>query len=474
MKTYQKIKTTPDSHIIESIRNTKITGPEAVGELVDNALDAGASKITIETTGDLVVSDNGKGCSNIEAMLRMGRHYKSNTTSLGRYGVGLKNASIGLCDEMFIETNTKEKSVSASISWIEAVEGGEWPDVMALADDNQTGETGTAIRFSKMRRRIIKDSIRSDLAFTFGPAIWEGAQISINNRNVEPWFPKFGKELLKFSGAHPSGLSYSAESSITDKSDKGPFVIVYSHRVICETSEPCGAYSPGSRFICVVKLYDGPEKNGEREKWQLLKHKDGLSDSDAANWLYDSLLENCRGQLEQLHEQGEAIELDEIAAELASVLGDIIGVARRPGKLGTTRIKQSDRPRKVNEAESVSKSCDDDVRQHLSASRRGFGLQYDNLPDETIGRVDVNKKRMTVRLNACHPYIKSMRTSGNMDCIRSSAVFLICQHQTANVGNGQCLMTFEAESGTAQFLEAASTLLRKLSESPSTINAIAE
>ena len=90
-------KIPPHPHMLLSKRNANLTYQLVLGELIDNSLDAGANRVQVTIDlqkKQIIVEDDGNGCDNLTAMVQLGSHYVQNTTSLGRYGVGLKDAWI--------------------------------------------------------------------------------------------------------------------------------------------------------------------------------------------------------------------------------------------------------------------------------------------------------------------------------------------------------------------------------------------
>jgi hypothetical protein len=73
-------------------------------EIIDNSIDAGASHVSVsELNGDVVMTDNGSGFENIPQALIIGESTKFG--KIGRFGVGLKDASIRYSSKTIIESN---------------------------------------------------------------------------------------------------------------------------------------------------------------------------------------------------------------------------------------------------------------------------------------------------------------------------------------------------------------------------------
>src|SRR5215813_6893897 len=64
---------TPGTDVIRYMRQQSLTWPVALKELIDNAIDVGATRIWLSFGKDRVrIQDNGNGCADLLAMLRLG------------------------------------------------------------------------------------------------------------------------------------------------------------------------------------------------------------------------------------------------------------------------------------------------------------------------------------------------------------------------------------------------------------------
>src|SRR6478672_9458436 len=92
------------SRLTNSLREIGYDFPSAVADLVDNSISAGANRveIVIEFEGiesRVLIADDGSGMSTnavVEA-LRFGTRRDYDNDDLGRYGLGLKTASLSQC-----------------------------------------------------------------------------------------------------------------------------------------------------------------------------------------------------------------------------------------------------------------------------------------------------------------------------------------------------------------------------------------
>jgi len=82
--------------------------PNAIAELVDNSLDAKASRVLIRSSRDdnrvfaIQVIDNGHGMrpSDFKKAMTFGFRNPHKSKDIGMYGVGLKTASLSQVDEL--------------------------------------------------------------------------------------------------------------------------------------------------------------------------------------------------------------------------------------------------------------------------------------------------------------------------------------------------------------------------------------
>jgi hypothetical protein len=108
----------PDPGLVKSISEHHDTLESAIADLVDNSIDAHASKVLIifEVQGDkpvaLTLVDNGDGMNGAEAddAMRLGRQRAYETTDQGHFGVGLKAASFSQADTLTVCTTDDGQS----------------------------------------------------------------------------------------------------------------------------------------------------------------------------------------------------------------------------------------------------------------------------------------------------------------------------------------------------------------------------
>jgi K+-sensing histidine kinase KdpD len=105
---YQDQEAPPSTAILTATRSdSNMYLWKALAEIIDNAFDHRATEVIIQSSDDsttLTIEDNGDGCSDANRMVQLGSHFRNvkSGNAIGRYGIGLKEASVWLCDRMDI------------------------------------------------------------------------------------------------------------------------------------------------------------------------------------------------------------------------------------------------------------------------------------------------------------------------------------------------------------------------------------
>ncbi|MBR8225437.1 ATP-binding protein [Burkholderia ambifaria] len=215
----------PDApSLLESMRSIGYSLESALADLLDNSITAKATNIRIEfrPTGDpyIAVLDDGEGMSSsqLESAMRHGSRNPLETRStgdLGRYGLGLKTASLSQCQRMTV-VSLRGTELSACVWDLETVvRRSAWtmlildPDeIEALphVQDLKAQGTGTMVIWQKLDRlgagessieRALGEKIdraRNHLALVFhryisGEAPIGRIRIQINGSNVDAFDP---------------------------------------------------------------------------------------------------------------------------------------------------------------------------------------------------------------------------------------------------------------------------------------------
>ena len=124
------------SRLIEGLRDTGYDFNTALADIVDNSIDAAATKIAIkirkDTDGDMLVTVADNGCGMDEQTLLDGMTYgasgKPDPSRLGKFGLGLKTASTAFCLRLSVITRASNDSQVFKATWDldHVVESGKW------------------------------------------------------------------------------------------------------------------------------------------------------------------------------------------------------------------------------------------------------------------------------------------------------------------------------------------------------------
>ena len=98
--------------LMESLRDIGYDLAAAVADLVDNSIDADASSVAVDIGHDgngawLRIADDGGGTeSRLDEAMRYGSTRSYGATDLGRFGLGLKTASLSQCRRLTVATRS--------------------------------------------------------------------------------------------------------------------------------------------------------------------------------------------------------------------------------------------------------------------------------------------------------------------------------------------------------------------------------
>lgn len=169
-----KPKTLPPdpSRLIEGLRDTGYDFNTALADIIDNSVDAKATKVCIwmrmDLDGDLTVSVADNGCGMDEAALLNAMTYgaksKKDRSSLGKFGLGLKTASTAFCRRLSVITRATKNSPVLKATWdLDHVEKEKAWEVLTdkgtkeeteLLDEAAEAGPGTLVLWEKVDRLL--------------------------------------------------------------------------------------------------------------------------------------------------------------------------------------------------------------------------------------------------------------------------------------------------------------------------------
>lgn len=214
----------PDPSLIESLRSVGYSLPAAVADIVDNSIAAQAKNIHITfhwagKESHVVIADDGCGMSENELRTAMRPGSQSpleerDPKDLGRFGLGLKTASLSQCRNLCVASKPARGSLSTRTWDLKALAGSpEWrlmhaPTPAAKVPIQKLDATpkGTVVVWSDMDRIIGEehpgdavghtrfndaiDQVRDHLSLTFHRFLEARAfKLLLNDRPIAPWNP---------------------------------------------------------------------------------------------------------------------------------------------------------------------------------------------------------------------------------------------------------------------------------------------
>lgn len=197
-KNIKKFNLVPSTRIMFNISQTGAKPYQAVAELIDNSIDAGATKIEINYTVDkehltsLSISDNGAGmCINaLVNGLSLARSDKSGEGTIGHYGMGMKTALVSLGRAWSIQTskgNNESFVVSQSID--EIINNQNWEVEVETIQAKKKLSSGTYIHVlncQKINAALFEESLCEKLGETYRLFIKNNkVQITINGVELD-------------------------------------------------------------------------------------------------------------------------------------------------------------------------------------------------------------------------------------------------------------------------------------------------
>ena len=158
--------------LISSLRDLGYDFPAAVADIVDNSIEAGATRVGIDVRGDgdeswVRICDNGAGMkpAQVREALRYGtaREYDERK-ALGKFGLGLKTASMSQCQHLLVASRSSaDQPQISAYAWDLAhiLETDSW-EILEVGRDEDTAllraplmeNTGTVVLWRRLDRML--------------------------------------------------------------------------------------------------------------------------------------------------------------------------------------------------------------------------------------------------------------------------------------------------------------------------------
>lgn len=254
------------SELFESLRAFGYDLPTALADIIDNSIAAKARNVWIEMTwagrnSRISIRDDGRGMTedNLVQAMRPGSLSpltKRSPDDLGRFGLGMKTASISQCRCLTVASKVERSSTAVrrwDLDYISSTGNGEWRLLKgnALLSDEDRAPleeqlSGTILFWdsldqlvgdvadddvqAQMHFRQNADAVKQHLAMVFHRFLVgrNSLNIHLNGRKVEPWDPFM--EAPDLADPQPSESLGVGESEIEVK----PFVLPHHSRISAE------------------------------------------------------------------------------------------------------------------------------------------------------------------------------------------------------------------------------------------------
>jgi hypothetical protein len=186
------IDITPDRSLLPKLGFTGYSAPQAIAELVDNAIDArrDGSKLRVSIhiePGGIEVTDDGVGMDREEIAKAMVLAYSRKREKLGEFGLGLKTACLSLGEAFEVRSSPGGREFRVTYDPDEWMKSGRaWR--LRLEESHGRRKPGTAVKVRRLKVFYprLPTLIRLDLQRRFSPFLRSGeVDIRVNGRACE-------------------------------------------------------------------------------------------------------------------------------------------------------------------------------------------------------------------------------------------------------------------------------------------------
>lgn len=390
--------------LLGKLQNQNFPFQTALLELIDNTIDESATVVDVyeKEDGSLVVEDNGRGFRDIAGALIIGKSTKKGV--IGRYGVGLKDASVRYSEATTIES----RGVRITAPWndiINEIATGE-VDSESIDDDGRTRV------ILENFREIYRQPIRTDaIRRVYAPLLDLGnLRISVNGKNLagleRPAFTDEIEESFEWRDKRVhlvGGLFPHNDPMRRMWAGYNPY---YQGRLIGEGKiTNVGVGDEGcTNFAFILHLQDAAEA------WRLATNKDAVES-------LDELLDHCydtitRELLIKGATEARDIELKEVEDAVTRELQKKGNQTRRStrGRKGTvTPTETGKTKRNTNTATTDGEYNNKNIEKGIPRAKFSFRFEY--LDGDTWGEVKSVGKRVVITANLDNPFVRTNKTN---------------------------------------------------------------
>lgn len=451
----EHIDLTPEPRILEALKSSDISNLSILGELLDNSFDWGSTRIAVSfDNGELTVEDNGAGCIDMQKLLTLGAFQGIGRT--GRFGVGLKQSSYSLGDDLYIESAQGGKLVTYHVHWPTftwimprpRLVDYDGPSFMRL----RIGTTDSK-RLSRMQLKDVQDKLR----LMYYPALKARHTIILGGISLQPVeFPILDSKLQQ-SGVFEGGR-YKLTAGLfsnTQKTWHYGFNIAFRDRLmVIGMKDVYGDYDPQGFFAYLELIEDATSH------WKLNLNKNGaLNQEGLVESLFpviEPLLQQAQKRYEDVHDRDL---ISKIEAELNAMMGGRPRKERRnpPAHHGTRpngNGKGSPR-QQASQTQTGNGSVSEDCNPGDNGRCTGYRISFSHEGPE-IASVDLGQKLTFVRFYPEHQAVSQWRRTQDHRELLVHAYSLILAKQRMPGAGQQLHLNLSGEDPFQDYVEKLS------------------
>lgn len=463
------IDITPKPHFILSWMNTNMPWWQALAELIDNSLEAGATRVEIYSGGRVLrIIDDGIGVQDVTSCFRFGDHRENHPDGIGQYGIGVKSVWMAMASLMRVSSVRNGIKTIGEADCCKIALNGDRLEISDPVSEPCSEPSGTTIEMHlRDGKNCPSDDAIKTVQWAFTPALRQGIQICI----TKPQKGKVGRKPIPAITLPTLEDVVDSEFEIDGKPVRihigiiaegqrvfrGPLWLIRGHRIIEGTSIGIGEGYSARRIAGEIHI---------GKEWKLAKHKDALTES------YDRLAEAIHVRIKHILEKADSLadtfESAVLRNELQAMLNDAVGMVqekqrekRKPGESSGTVKPASTGQERLSAANGSGVSGKCRIRGNgFSASRRGLVFDWIELEDDRLGHVDTTGKRIS--LNTNNAYVASlMQKKSRLEAFLCIAA-LIADHDCRHTHTGQKLLSFD----WSDFSVAMGSIVKDFKEEP--------
>ncbi len=425
---------------IQSTRDSGYKGTaSALAELVDNSIQAKARRIDIriESIKDsefpftVLISDDGHGMdrSTLRQALRFGGSTRFNDREgLGRYGMGLPNASLSQARRVTVYSWTAPDEVYSSHLDVDEIAAGTIKEVpnpkRTQLPLEQHQKHGTVVEWSRCdrldNRRLstMVSKLSVSLGRRFRHFIYKGLQIYVNGQEVKPVDPLFLNPKALYADAKQYGEELVYEIEVPNSRRRGRITVTFSELPV----EAWHAMPNPEKRQRGISMGAGVSiVRGGREVdfgWFFLgnKRRENYDDWWRCEIQFDPVLDDLMGITHTKQQIRPAPMLLEILSPDMEAISRVLNTRARRAHLKAKSLEQR------REAEAIATSRDAILPPVTKQGRKGSGrpgagepsgaASYRIVEETTRSTVffegHQNNGQVVLQLNPHHPFHKAL------------------------------------------------------------------